>query len=112
MKRNDDNRIAKLKKIIMKRIILIVVITIIGVAQTVSAQDVALKTNLLADAFFNPNMGVEIGFAPKWTLDITGQFNAWTLSHERRWKHIRRHFPEAVEKHNELVRKEKTQKPL
>jgi len=25
---------------------------------------------------------------------------------------IRRHFPEAVEKHNELIRKEKTQKPL
>ena len=33
------------------------------------------------------NIGVETGLAPKWTLDITGDFNAWTLSHGRRWKH-------------------------
>ena len=35
----------------------------------------------------NINLGVETGLAPKWTLDITGDFNAWTLSHGRRWKH-------------------------
>lgn len=47
----------------------------------------AVKSNVLADAFLNPNLGIEVGLAPKWTLDITGQFNAWTLSHERHWKH-------------------------
>lgn len=51
------------------------------------AQDVALKTNLLADALLNVNLGAEVGLAPKWTLDVTGQFNGWTLSHSRRWKH-------------------------
>lgn len=56
-------------------------------AMGVKAQDVALKTNLLSDAFLNPNIGVEVGLAPKWTLDIKGQINAWTLSHDRRWKH-------------------------
>lgn len=60
---------------------------ITGAVQGVRAQDVALKTNLLSDGFLNPNIGLEVGLAPKWTLDITGQFNAWTLSHERRWKH-------------------------
>lgn len=50
-------------------------------------QKAALKTNVLYDAFMNINVGMEVGLAPRWTLDITGDFNAWTLSHDRRWKH-------------------------
>lgn len=71
----------------MRRMILLLTIVIAGVSQTVHGQEAAVKTNLLSDVFFNPNLGLEIGLAPKWTLDITGQFNAWTLSHDRRWKH-------------------------
>lgn len=56
-------------------------------AGNVRAQEAALKTNLLADGLLSPNVGIEVGLAPKWTLDVTGQFNAWTLSHGRRWKH-------------------------
>lgn len=51
------------------------------------AQDVAVKTNLLYDAFLNINAGVEVGMAPKWTLDISGNFNDWNMSHNRKWKH-------------------------
>lgn len=71
----------------IKRIILFWAIVIIGVMQGASAQDVALKTNLLSDGFLNPNVGLEIGLTPKWTLDVSGQFNGWTLSDDRRWKH-------------------------
>lgn len=71
----------------MKRIILLLAIVIAGASQTVRGQNVAIKTNMLADAFLSPNTGVEIGIAPRWTLDATGQFNAWTMSHDRRWKH-------------------------
>ena len=49
-------------------------------------QDVALKTNLLTDVTLNPNLGVEIGLAPKWTLDLTGQVNFWTVDGHK-WKH-------------------------
>ena len=49
-------------------------------------QDVALKTNLLTDVTLNPNLGVEIGLAPKWTLDLTGQVNFWTIDGHK-WKH-------------------------
>ena len=62
-------------------------IAVTGITQDIEAQRVAAKSNILADAFLNPNLGIEVGLAPKWTLDITGQFNAWTLSHDRRWKH-------------------------
>lgn len=51
------------------------------------AQRVAVKTNLLSDAVLSPNVGVEMALAPKLTLDVNSQFNGWTLSHDRRWKH-------------------------
>lgn len=71
----------------MKRLIFLLAFVFAGAAQGVRAQDVALKSNLLADAFLNPNLGIEIGLSPRWTLDVSGQFNGWTLSHGRRWKH-------------------------
>lgn len=66
---------------------LTVIVVMLTIFSSVKAQNVALKTNLLADGFLNPNVGIEVGLTPKWTMDITGQFNAWTLSHDRRWKH-------------------------
>ncbi len=51
------------------------------------AQAVALKTNLLSDAFLNPNLAAEVALAPRWTIDVSGQFNTWNLSHDRKWKH-------------------------
>lgn len=51
------------------------------------SQNVAVKTNLFYDAFSTVNVGAEVGLAPKWTLDVSGNINAWTLSHGRKWKH-------------------------
>ena len=51
------------------------------------AQKVAIKTNVLYDAFLNVNVGVEVGLAPRWTFDLSADYNGWTLSHERKWKH-------------------------
>jgi len=71
----------------MKQLISFLVTVVCGIAMSTNAQNVALKTNLLADGFLNPNLGIEAGIAPKWTIDISGQLNVWTLSHGRRWKH-------------------------
>ena len=54
---------------------------------TAKGQDVAIKTNLLYDATATVNLGVEVGLAPKWTLDVSGNFNGWDMSNDRRWKH-------------------------
>lgn len=54
---------------------------------SVSAQEVAVKTNLLYDVLATANAGVEFGVAPKWTVDISGNLNAWNLSGEKKWKH-------------------------
>ena len=52
-----------------------------------SAQRVALKSNLLHDATATINAGIEIKVAPKWTVDVSGGFNAWKFSDNKRWKH-------------------------
>ena len=54
---------------------------------SVKAQNVAVKTNVLYDVAATINAGVEVGLAPKWTLDVSGNFNGWNMSHDRKWKH-------------------------
>ncbi len=55
--------------------------------QEAKAQKVALKTNIVYDVTANVNAGIELGLAPKWSLDVSGNFNAWDMSHGRKWKH-------------------------
>lgn len=67
----------------MKLIILFV--TMIIALIPARAQDVALKTNLLYDALLTPSVGVEVGLAPKWTVDVSGQINNWDVNNHL-WK--------------------------
>ncbi len=50
-------------------------------------QKAAVKSNLLYDATATINLGVEAGLAPRWSIDLSGNYNGWTLSRGRRWKH-------------------------
>lgn len=49
---------------------------------------VAIKTNVLYDATTTVNLGVEIGLARKWTLDISANYNPWTFGNGRQFKHL------------------------
>lgn len=71
----------------MRRLILFLVISVLNILSALWAQQIAVKTNLLTDAFMNINASMEVGLASRWTFDVTGEFNGWTLSHGRRWKH-------------------------
>lgn len=52
------------------------------------AQNFALKNNLFYDATATANLGAEVGLAPHWTFDLSGNLNAWsTTSQGRVWKH-------------------------
>lgn len=50
------------------------------------AQEVAVKTNILSDIVLSPAGSVEVGLAPKWTAELTGQINAWSIN-DHTWKH-------------------------
>lgn len=72
----------------MKKSALGIILLLLGlVTPAVSAQNVGIKTNLLYDALLNANIGAEVGVAPRWSVDLSGDFNFWNLSHDRRWKH-------------------------
>lgn len=45
-----------------------------------NAQHVALKTNLLGDVALTPTLSLEVGVAPKWTVQLTGLLNAWDVN--------------------------------
>lgn len=73
----------------MKKILFRMALALVGLMflAPLHAQKVAVKTNLLYDATATVNAGIEFGLAPKWTLDISGNYNGWTMSHDRKWKH-------------------------
>ena len=67
--------------------LLIVSICLVVASLTASAQNVVVKTNLLYGITATANLGIEFKVAPKWTVDISGNLNAWTFSDNKKWKH-------------------------
>lgn len=72
----------------MKQRIILLITVMCGIWQTLPAQDMAMKTNLASDAVTNINLGLEFGLSQKWTLDISGEYNPWTFSDNKKWKHL------------------------
>jgi len=54
----------------------------------VSGQNVAIKSNLLYDITTTFNVGTEISLSPKWTLDISANYNPWQFSKNKKIKHV------------------------
>lgn len=71
-----------------KNLIIAILAMFIACGATVKAEEqVAVKTNLLYDALLNANLGIEWNVAPKWSIDLSGNYNGWKLSHGKQWKH-------------------------
>ncbi len=71
-------------KTLTSRVIAVILIVISAI--TARAQDWAVKTNLLYDATLTVNAGVELRVAPRWSVDLSGNLNAWSIN-KHRWKH-------------------------
>ena len=54
------------------------------VTLTASAQKVAVKTNLLYDVTTTLNLGAEFRLAPKWTLDVSGNYNPFHFKNDKK----------------------------
>lgn len=63
------------------------VVAIMVTAGEARAQQLGVKTNILYDATASINLGVEYTVAPRWSIDLSGDYNAWTFGHGKRWKH-------------------------
>jgi hypothetical protein len=64
----------------------IIAVTIITLLPC-SAQKIAIKSNLLYDVTTTMNLGLEFGLGQKWTIDMSGNYNPWTFSDNKKWKH-------------------------
>jgi hypothetical protein len=59
-----------------KRICLLVMMFTIAFA-VARGQSIAVKSNLLYDATTTINLGLEVGVAPKWTIELPINYNPW-----------------------------------
>ncbi|MDE7160376.1 MAG: DUF3575 domain-containing protein [Muribaculaceae bacterium] len=69
----------------IRRMFLTVCGFLMGIAGA-EAQEVALKTNLVGDLLLSPNAALEVGLAHRWTAELSGQFNLWSVDGHR-WRH-------------------------
>lgn len=70
------------ESLLMKRIFTLTVIGFLAFAGTAFAQKAAVKTNALYWTTATPNVGLEFAMAPRWTVEIAGGYNPWTLNKE------------------------------
>lgn len=69
------------------RFTLVVAIMLLLPSLSIKAQNVAIKTNLLYDATATFNGGVEFAMGKKWTMDLSANYNPFTFSDNKKWKH-------------------------
>lgn len=71
----------------MKKVFILILLMLGYFVPGSKAQKVAVKSNLLYDLTTTMNLGVEIGLAPKWTLDVPVNYNPWKPDNGRRLRH-------------------------
>lgn len=81
--------LSPVKKRVTTKPLLSLTLAIVAFAVTlpVNGQEISLKTNILYDATATINAGIEIKVSPRWSIDLSGNLNAWSFSEGRRWKH-------------------------
>ena len=70
----------------MKRFLIIAVLALMASMGSASAQKVAVKTNALYWTTATPNVGMEFAIADRWTIELEGGYNPWTLNPENNTK--------------------------
>lgn len=68
-------------------LVTILLICSAGLVNKLSAQQWAIKSNLLYDATTSINLGVEKSIAEKWTVDLSGNWNPFQFEDNKKWKH-------------------------
>lgn len=71
----------------MRKFFTLFLVCMVWFATETYAQKVGIKTNLLYDATTSMNLGIEFGMGRKWTMDVSGNYNPWTFSDNRKMKH-------------------------
>ena len=70
----------------MKRYLIIAVFAFLASFGSANAQKVAIKTNALYWATATPNIGMEFAMGDRWTFELEGGYNPWTLDSDNNTK--------------------------
>jgi len=76
---------------IKQRIALLVVLIIsVAFSETISAQNVAVRNNLLYDLTLTPNLGIDVKLGDQWSGGLSVGFNPWPTSDDvsKKWRHL------------------------
>ncbi len=68
----------------MRKFFLLITISLFSATY---AQNFTIKSNLLYDITTTINIGTEFSIAPKWTIDISGNYNPWQFEDNKKLKH-------------------------
>ena len=74
--------------ILWKGILLVILLAAVGEAN--AQKRVAIRNNLVYDASFTPNLGVDVRVSPHWTVGLTGGYRPWPTNDAKthKWRHI------------------------
>ena len=70
----------------MKRYLIVAAIIFLASMGSASAQKVGVKSNALYWATTTPNLGFEFALGERWTFELEGGYNPWTLNAENNMK--------------------------
>ena len=77
----------KIMRVSHKTSLLIIVAFLSLSTIELSAQRIAVKSNILQWATATPNIGLELGVSQRLTLDLTYGINPFTFENNKKWKH-------------------------
>jgi len=81
IKANRAEKEGDMKRVALSLILVLVILTV-GSVDRLSAQEMAIKTNLLYDATTTMNLGYEVALGQKTTLDLWVNYNPWSLGNK------------------------------
>lgn len=81
-----DRKLPIINVMLMKRYLIIAVLAFLASLGTASAQKVAVKSNALYWTTATPNLGFEFAMGERWTFELEGGYNLWTLDAEKNMK--------------------------
>lgn len=68
----------------------LLMLLLLVVASQVSAQELTISNNLVYDATLTPNIRLDIGLSPHWTMGLTTGFRHWPRGNltQKKWRHL------------------------
>ena len=70
-----------------KKIYILLLLASIVCTPQMLAQQVGVNSNLLYDLTTTANIGLEVAVAPKWSIDMSANYNPWEFAGNKKLKH-------------------------